>query len=205
MEHYGNRRQRVEKLVSAWTHGPGSVAEHLSEPDDPLIEVAVEPRRRARTQLADEEVDAMRTARAEGVSVATLARRFGVHHGTVWAKTRPGLLGDVVLQFEGEHRQAVYERHEIDGVAPVAGTVVDLTCDYEAVRVEQFCGFRVAIGGGRVVQIDVLAEVAHPAPQQVDHAALGDLTLQPGEELVPRRRRLTEAKTTPQAAAGSPR
>ncbi len=32
-----------------------------------------------------------------------------------------GLLGDVVLQLEGEHRQPVDERHEIDGVAPVAG------------------------------------------------------------------------------------
>ena len=30
----------------------------------------------------------MRTARAQGVSVYALARRFGVHRGTVWAKTR---------------------------------------------------------------------------------------------------------------------
>lgn len=32
----------------------------------------------------------MRTARAQGVSVIVLARRFGVHRGTVWAKTREG-------------------------------------------------------------------------------------------------------------------
>ncbi len=30
----------------------------------------------------------MRTARAQGVSVNALARQFGVHRGTVWAKTR---------------------------------------------------------------------------------------------------------------------
>ena len=30
----------------------------------------------------------MRTARAQGVSVNALALRFGVHRGTVWAKTR---------------------------------------------------------------------------------------------------------------------
>lgn len=30
----------------------------------------------------------MRTARVQGVSVMALARQFGVHRGTVWAKTR---------------------------------------------------------------------------------------------------------------------
>jgi len=30
----------------------------------------------------------MRTARAQGNGVTALARQFGVHRGTVWAKTR---------------------------------------------------------------------------------------------------------------------
>ncbi len=30
----------------------------------------------------------MRTARAQGVGVNALVRQFGVHRGTVWAKTR---------------------------------------------------------------------------------------------------------------------
>jgi len=30
----------------------------------------------------------MRTARERGVSVLTLAKQYGVHRGTVWAKTR---------------------------------------------------------------------------------------------------------------------
>ncbi len=37
---------------------------------------------------ATEEVDAMRTARAQGISVIALAKQFGVHRGTVWAKSR---------------------------------------------------------------------------------------------------------------------
>ncbi len=41
-----------------------------------------------RTRVTDEEVDAMRTARMDGVSVTTLVRQFGVHRDTVWAKTR---------------------------------------------------------------------------------------------------------------------
>ena len=58
------------------------------EADDPLIGASAEPKKRPRTRLTAEEVDAMRTARAQGVSVKALARRYGIHRGTVWAKTR---------------------------------------------------------------------------------------------------------------------
>ena len=88
IDHYGNRRQRVEQLASAWNQESGGAVAPASKPDDPLVDVAAEPRRRPRTRLTDEEVDAMRTARAQGVSVNALARRFGVHRGTVWAKTQ---------------------------------------------------------------------------------------------------------------------
>ena len=88
MEHYGNRRPRVERLVSAWNQGSGCTDEPDGEPDDPLIGASAEPRRRPRTRLTDSEVDAMRTARANGVSVTVLAKQFGVHRGTVWVKTR---------------------------------------------------------------------------------------------------------------------
>ena len=87
MERCGNRQPRVERLVSAWNPNVRGDVEPDDESDDPLIRVAKEPRRRARTRLTDEEVDAMRTAREQGVSVSVLARRFGVHRGTVWAKT----------------------------------------------------------------------------------------------------------------------
>ncbi len=88
VEHCGNRRPPVERLVYAWNQGVRGDAEPEGEADDPLIDASAEPKKRPRTRLTDEEVDAMRTARAEGVSVTTLASWFGVHRGTVWAKTR---------------------------------------------------------------------------------------------------------------------
>ena len=88
MEHYGNRRPRVQKLVSAWNQGNREDAEPAGEPDDPLIGASAEPSKRPRTRLTDSEVDAMRTARASGVSVNALARQFGIHRGTVWARIR---------------------------------------------------------------------------------------------------------------------
>lgn len=87
-EHYGNRRQRIERLVSALNQGACSGSACVGEADHPLIEASEEPRSRPRTRLTDEEVDALRTARAESVGVNVLAHRYGVHRGTVWAKTR---------------------------------------------------------------------------------------------------------------------
>ncbi len=87
-ERYRNRRQRIERLVSAWNQGSGGGTASAGGPDDPLIGASTEPRRQPRTRLTDEEVDAMRTARARGVGVNALARQFGVHRATVWVKTR---------------------------------------------------------------------------------------------------------------------
>ena len=87
-ERYGNRRRSVEKLASAWNQGSDTSVMHAGERDDPLIGASAEPTRRPRTRLTDEEVDAIRTARAEGVSVTVLAKQHGLHRGTVWAKTR---------------------------------------------------------------------------------------------------------------------
>lgn len=88
MEHCGNRRPRVERLVSAWNQGIRGHAGSEGEADDPLIGTSAEPKKRPRTRLTDSEV-AIRTARERGVSVNALARQFGVHRATVWAKTRP--------------------------------------------------------------------------------------------------------------------
>jgi len=88
IEQCGNRRRHAEKLTLAWNQGSDEGAVSDDEPDDPLIAASAEPRRRPRTRLTDEEVDAMRTARAEGVSVTALARRYGVHRATIWEKTR---------------------------------------------------------------------------------------------------------------------
>ena len=88
MERCGNMRPRVQKLVSAWNQGNRGDADEDGEADDALSAASVEPSKRPRTRLTDMEVDAMRTARERGMSVNALARQFGVHRGTVWAKTR---------------------------------------------------------------------------------------------------------------------
>lgn len=86
-ERCGNRRRVVERLIAAWKRGVGEVR----SPVDPIVfaesEAVTEPRRRFRTPLTEQEVDAMRTARSNGVSVSTVAKQFTVHRGTVWAKT----------------------------------------------------------------------------------------------------------------------
>lgn len=68
----------------AWDEGVHGDTELARESDDPLIDASSEPKMRPRTRLTDEEVDAMRTARANGLNVNTLAKQFGVHRGTVW-------------------------------------------------------------------------------------------------------------------------
>lgn len=88
MDRCGNRRPRVERLVSAWNQGSRGDADPVGEADDALIGASAEPKQRPRTRLTDEEVDAMRTAHSRGVSVNALARQFRVHRGTVWAKLR---------------------------------------------------------------------------------------------------------------------
>lgn len=74
--------------MSAWVQGSDGAGRSASDPDDPLIVASAESRRRPRTQFTDEEVDSMRTARGQGLSVIVLPHQFGVHRGTVWAKTR---------------------------------------------------------------------------------------------------------------------
>lgn len=87
MERCGNRRRVVERLVAAWKRAVGDVRLPVEPVARVETEIVTEPRKRSRTPLTDEEVDAMRTARADGMSVSTIARQFGVHRGTVWAKT----------------------------------------------------------------------------------------------------------------------
>lgn len=88
MEHCGNKQRRIEKLVSVWNQGLLVDVEPVTGQGDPLIRDSTEATRRSRTPLSEAEVDAMRTARANGLSVTTLAKQFGIHRGTVWAKTR---------------------------------------------------------------------------------------------------------------------
>ena len=110
-----------------------------------------------------------------------------------------GLPGDVVLQLEREHGNAIHERHKIHRIAAVARTVVHLPGDHESVGRKQLRGPRVTGARLRVVEVHVLAEVIHSAPEDVHHPTLRDLTLQAGQEpvtgwrLVTQRQRLRDA------------
>ena len=88
---YSNRRRAVERLVSAWNGEVSGVGADDGESAAPLIEAATETRRRTRTPLTPDEVDAIRTQRAAGISVNSLARQFSVARQTIWAKTRSAL------------------------------------------------------------------------------------------------------------------
>ena len=66
MVHYGNRRPRIERLVSAWNQGVREDAAPVGEPDDSLIGASAEPNKRPRTRLTDKEVDAIEQPAREG-------------------------------------------------------------------------------------------------------------------------------------------
>ena len=48
----------------------------------------MEPKRRSRTPLTAKQIDAIQTARNNGESVMSIARRFEVGRMAVWEKTR---------------------------------------------------------------------------------------------------------------------
>jgi hypothetical protein len=86
-ERCGNKRRVVKRLNTAWNRSVGNACTPVEPVAYGESGVVSEPRRRSRTPLTEQEVDAMRTARANGVSVSTIARQFRVHRGTVWEKT----------------------------------------------------------------------------------------------------------------------
>lgn len=82
-----NTWQRFERLSSAWKQakiGAGDEPQGAVEDESGVV---VNPRRRARTPLTNRQVDAIRTARANGESVVSICRRFDVHRMTVWTYT----------------------------------------------------------------------------------------------------------------------
>ena len=83
-----NTWQRLERLSVAWEKsksGIGREAPRAAEPDSGVV---WNPTRRSRTPLTDMEVDAIRTARANGESVTSICGRFGVHRMTVWTRSK---------------------------------------------------------------------------------------------------------------------
>ncbi len=83
-----NTWQRFERLSSAWNQAKLVLGDQPDGAADDEPGVVANPRRRARTPLTESQVDAIRTARANGESVVSICRRFNVHRMTVWTHTR---------------------------------------------------------------------------------------------------------------------
>ena len=96
-----------------------------------------------------------------------------------------GLLGQVVLQLEREHRKPVDEGHEVERELCLILAVAELPRDGEAVEREALRGGRVPGAGRPVEEIDVVLTVLEAGAQHVDRAAPCDLALQPREEASP--------------------
>jgi len=87
-----NTWQRFERLGSAWNQAKLGIDDKPQGAGEGEPAVIAKPGRRARTPLTESQVDAIRTARANGESVISICRRFDVHRMTVWTYTRD-LLG----------------------------------------------------------------------------------------------------------------
>ena len=96
------------------------------------------------------------------------------------------LLGEVVLELEGDHRQAVDEQPDVQRPLGLVAAVAKLAGDREAVPPEALLRLGVVGRGGAVEKVEVVGAVADAVAQHVDGAALADLTLKPGQEAAAR-------------------
>ena len=97
------------------------------------------------------------------------------------------LLGEVVLQLEGDDRQAVDEERDVERPLRLVPAVAKLPGDGEAVPLEAVPGLLVARRRRTVEQREVVRAVPDAVAQHLDRAPLGNLALQPRQELAPRR------------------
>ena len=92
------------------------------------------------------------------------------------------LLGQVVLELEGDNRQAVDEEPDVERPLGLFPAVAKLPGDGEAVEFEALPGLFVVGGGRAVEEVQFMSAVLDAVTEHVDGAAPGDLTLQPGQE-----------------------
>jgi hypothetical protein len=83
-----NSQRRLDRLVSAWEQGDREEAAESHVVEEPDPGVVLNPSRRNRTPLTAREVEAIQTARANGESVVSIAKRFNIHRMTVWEHTK---------------------------------------------------------------------------------------------------------------------
>ena len=94
-----------------------------------------------------------------------------------------GLLGEVVLELEGEYGQPVDEERQVQGEARVFRAVVHLPGYREAVPGIECRGHLVARGGSAVEEPDGVLAVLDAVSEDVDDAAVPDLPVEAPEEL----------------------
>ena len=87
------------------------------------------------------------------------------------------LLGQAVLQLECKHRQAVDEQHDVQRPLRLVAAVVELPGDGEAVLFESLLRFLVAGRRRAVEEVQMVRTMFDAMAQDVNGAALADLTL----------------------------
>ena len=92
------------------------------------------------------------------------------------------LLGEAVLELEGEDGKAVDEESDVEGMLGIVLTIVELTGDGEAILLEALLGLLVLRRGGSVEEVEFVRPVPDAIAEDVDGAALGNLSLQPDKE-----------------------
>lgn len=80
--------KRVERLESVWEQARMGLGSLGSAAGSGLAGAVTEPKRRSRTPLTPKQMDAIDTARDNGESVMSIARRFEVSRMTVGEKTQ---------------------------------------------------------------------------------------------------------------------
>ena len=87
------------------------------------------------------------------------------------------LLGKAVLELEGEDGEAVDEQPDVERALSVVTAVAKLARDGEAVLPEASLGFLVLGRGRAVEELEVVGTVLDAVAEDIDRAALGDLSL----------------------------
>ena len=88
-----NEQLRFERLEAVWNQARRGICDNKASSGKDDFEVVAEPSRPPRTPPTPEEVDAIRTAKASGESVRSIAERFGKHRSTVWRYTKGHSIG----------------------------------------------------------------------------------------------------------------
>ena len=94
-----------------------------------------------------------------------------------------GLLGEAVLELEGEDGEPVDEEPDVQRALSVVPAVAKLAGDAELVLAEAPLGGLVLGRGRAVEEVEVVGAVLDAVAEDGDGAAFGDLALEAGEEL----------------------